>query len=84
MPIPRGKEIDGPLLDMNYAGMETLMAEFKDDWKDCGVTIMCDSWTGEYLNLCRPILYCTIHIEAINLVHLALCFFFAMVLQVLP
>ena len=49
MPIPRGKEIDGPLLDMNYADMEAHMAEFQDDWKDYGVTILCDSWTGEYL-----------------------------------
>ena len=75
VPIPCGKEIDGPLLDMNYADMEAHMAAFKDDWKDYGVTVMCDSWTGEYLYLCRPIFCCTVHIEIINLVHLALCFF---------
>ena len=51
------------------------MAAFKDDWKDYGVTVMCDSWTCEYLYLCRPIFCCTVHIEIINLVHLALCFF---------
>lgn len=49
--IPRGKEIDGPLLDNNYAEIEAHMEEFKDDWKDYGVTIMCDSWTGDTLIL---------------------------------
>jgi len=58
VPIPRGKEIDGPLLDMNYADMEAHTAEFKDDWKDYGVTIMCDSWTGEYLYTFVGQLYC--------------------------
>jgi len=47
--IPRGREIDGTLPYMNYADMEAYMAEFMDDWKYYGVTIMCDSWTGEYL-----------------------------------
>ncbi|CAN6244021.1 unnamed protein product [Urochloa humidicola] len=46
VPIPRGKEIDGRYLDINFADMEAHMAEFKDDWKDYGVSIMCDSWTG--------------------------------------
>ena len=49
VPIPHGREIDGPLLDMNYANMEAHMAKFKEDWKDYGVTVMCDSWTGKYL-----------------------------------
>jgi hypothetical protein len=49
VPIPRGRQIDGPLLDMNYADMETHMAEFKKDWKDYGVTVVCDSWTGKHL-----------------------------------
>jgi hypothetical protein len=49
VPIPRGREIDGPLLDMNYADMEAHMAKFKEDWKDYGVTVMCDSWTGKHL-----------------------------------
>ncbi|XP_062232811.1 uncharacterized protein LOC133930133 [Phragmites australis] len=44
--IPIGREIDGPLLDMNYEDMEAHMAEFKDEWGDYGVTIMCDSWTS--------------------------------------
>lgn len=47
--IPRGREIDGPLLDMNYEELEANMAAFKEDWDDFGVTIMCDSWTGNYL-----------------------------------
>jgi hypothetical protein len=49
VPIPRGREIDGPLLDMNYADMEAHMDKFKEDWKDYGVTIKCDSWTGKHL-----------------------------------
>jgi hypothetical protein len=49
VPIPREREIDGPLLDMNYADMEAHMAKFKEDWKDYGVTVMCDSWTGKHL-----------------------------------
>ena len=57
MPIPCGEKIDGPLLDMNYADMEAHTAEFKDDWKDYGVTIMCDSWTGEYLYIFVGLLY---------------------------
>ncbi|XP_062232776.1 uncharacterized protein LOC133930088 [Phragmites australis] len=44
--IPNGREIDGPFFDMNYEDMEAHMAEFKDEWDDYGVTIMCDSWTG--------------------------------------
>jgi hypothetical protein len=41
-----GKELDGKFLDMNYEDMEAHMAKFKDDWKEYGVTVMCDSWTG--------------------------------------
>jgi hypothetical protein len=44
--IPRGKEIDGPLLDRNFDDVEAHLAEFKEDWNEYGVTIMCDSWTG--------------------------------------
>ncbi|PWZ08530.1 hypothetical protein Zm00014a_022984 [Zea mays] len=43
--IPTGKELDGKFLDMNYEDMEAHMAKFKDDWKEYGVTVMCDSWT---------------------------------------
>jgi hypothetical protein len=45
--IPSGKELDGKFLDMNYEDMEAHMAKFKDDWKEYGVTVMCDSWTGK-------------------------------------
>ncbi|PWZ26281.1 hypothetical protein Zm00014a_032919 [Zea mays] len=44
--IPSGKDLDGKFLDMNYEDMEAHMAKFKDDWKEYGVTVMCDSWTG--------------------------------------
>jgi hypothetical protein len=61
VPIPRGREIDGPLLDMNYANMEAHMAKFKEDWKDYGVTVMCDSWTGKHLFSYLTLLYVGIH-----------------------
>ncbi|PWZ06027.1 hypothetical protein Zm00014a_001860 [Zea mays] len=44
--IPIGKELDDKFLDMNYEDMEAHMTKFKDDWKEYGVTVMCDSWTG--------------------------------------
>lgn len=46
VPIPWGKEIDGPYLEMNYDDLQVHMAEFKGNWGQFGVTIMCDSWTG--------------------------------------
>jgi hypothetical protein len=61
VPIPRGREIDGPLLDMYYANMEAHMAKFKEDWKDYGVTVMCDSWTGKHLFSYMTLLYVGIH-----------------------
>jgi hypothetical protein len=57
VPIPRGREIDGPLLDMNYANMVAHMAKFKEDWKDYGVTVMCDSCTGKHLLSYLTLLY---------------------------
>ncbi|RLN22340.1 uncharacterized protein C2845_PM07G40100 [Panicum miliaceum] len=48
--IPRGKEIDGPLLDRNFDDVEAHLAEFKEDWNEYGVTIMCDSWTAAALD----------------------------------
>lgn len=59
--IPHGREIDGPLLDMNYEEMEVNMDEFKADWDDFRVTIMCDSWTGNYL--CTLYFNCTTHLK---------------------
>ncbi|PWZ34176.1 hypothetical protein Zm00014a_011595 [Zea mays] len=49
--IPSGKDLDGKFLDMNYEDMEAHMAKFKDDWKEYGVTVMCDSWTAHTINL---------------------------------
>jgi hypothetical protein len=46
VPLPKGKDIDGQLLDMNYNDLEAHMESFKEDWSRYGVTIMCDSWTG--------------------------------------
>jgi hypothetical protein len=44
---PIGKELDGKYLDMNYEDMKAHMTKFKDDWKEYGVIVMCDSWTGK-------------------------------------
>jgi hypothetical protein len=46
--IPSGKEIDGPLLDMNYEDLLAQMEDHKENWARYGVTVMCDSWTGPY------------------------------------
>jgi hypothetical protein len=46
---------------MNYANMEAHMAKFKEDWKDYGVTVMCDSWTGKHLFSYLTLLYIGIH-----------------------
>ncbi|PWZ31947.1 hypothetical protein Zm00014a_039526 [Zea mays] len=45
VPLPKGKDIDGQLLDMNYNDLEAHMESFKEDWSRYGVTIMCDSPT---------------------------------------
>lgn len=39
--IPSGREIDGKYLDENVKEIE----KWKKEWDECGVTIMCDSWT---------------------------------------
>ncbi|CAM0152396.1 unnamed protein product [Urochloa decumbens] len=44
--IPTGREIDGPLLDMNFNDLEAQMEEYKENWSCFGVSVMCDSWTG--------------------------------------
>jgi hypothetical protein len=41
--------------------MEAHMAKFKEDWKDYGVTVMCDSWTGKHLFSYLTLLYVGIH-----------------------
>lgn len=45
---PSGREIDGPLLDMNYEELLAQMEEHKQYWARYGVTVMCDSWTGPF------------------------------------
>ncbi|AQK40726.1 hypothetical protein ZEAMMB73_Zm00001d024167 [Zea mays] len=45
--IPIGKEFDGKYLDMNYEDMDAHKAKFKDNRKEYGVVVMCDSWTGK-------------------------------------
>jgi hypothetical protein len=44
--VPRGRDIDGPLLNMNYEDLQTHMDQYKEGWGRFGVTIMCDSWRG--------------------------------------
>ena len=46
--IPSGREIDGPLLDLNYEDLLAQMEDHKENWARYGVTVMCDSWTGPY------------------------------------
>jgi hypothetical protein len=29
--------------------MKAHLAKFKEDWKDYGVIVMCDFWTGKHL-----------------------------------
>jgi hypothetical protein len=44
--VPRGRDIDEPLLNMNYEDLQTRMDQYTEDWGRFGVTIMCDSWIG--------------------------------------
>ena len=43
--IPSGREIDGKYLDENVKEIEKEIEKWKNEWDECGVTIMCDSWT---------------------------------------
>ncbi|KAM0853136.1 hypothetical protein ACQ4PT_051273 [Festuca glaucescens] len=54
-PIPTAKEIDGIYLDKNYDEATEWLKLFKQDWKNYGVTVMCDSWTGPAEFLYREI-----------------------------
>ncbi|PWZ05197.1 hypothetical protein Zm00014a_027205 [Zea mays] len=38
--VPRGRDIDGPLLYTNYEDLQTRMDQYKEDWGCFGVTIM--------------------------------------------
>ncbi|KAM0832157.1 hypothetical protein ACQ4PT_065067 [Festuca glaucescens] len=58
-PIPTGKEIDGVYLDKNYEEAGEWLKMFKQDWKNYGVTVMCDSWTGPTgMSLINFMVYC--------------------------
>ncbi|CAM0149332.1 unnamed protein product [Urochloa decumbens] len=41
-----GSDIDGRFLDANYQDVQQVVEELKRNWKQYGVTLMCDSWTG--------------------------------------
>ncbi|KAM0883016.1 hypothetical protein ACQ4PT_031918 [Festuca glaucescens] len=44
--VPTAAEIDGPCLQAEYDELERYIANWKHRWGRCGVTVMCDSWTG--------------------------------------
>ncbi|XP_052137653.1 uncharacterized protein LOC127756319 [Oryza glaberrima] len=44
--IPTANGIDGEYLQANFEEAEHSLEQFKQDWKQYGVTVMCDSWTG--------------------------------------
>ncbi|KAJ1259661.1 hypothetical protein BS78_10G173100 [Paspalum vaginatum] len=48
--IPTGREIDGKYLDENVKETEKEIEKWKKEWDECGVTLMCDSWTGPMRN----------------------------------
>ncbi|CAM0879667.1 unnamed protein product [Alopecurus aequalis] len=59
VPIPTPKELDGIYLDMNYEESGDWLKMFKQDWKNYGVTVMCDSWTGPTgMSLINFMVYC--------------------------
>ncbi|XP_047080349.1 uncharacterized protein LOC124691115 [Lolium rigidum] len=58
-PIPTAKEIDGIYLDKNYDEATEWLKLFKQDWKNYGVTVMCDSWTGPTgMSIINFMVYC--------------------------
>jgi hypothetical protein len=61
-PIPTAKEIDGIYLDKNYDEAIDWLKQFKQDWKNYGVTVMCDSWTGPTgMSIINFMVYCNAH-----------------------
>ncbi|WVZ69524.1 hypothetical protein U9M48_018297 [Paspalum notatum var. saurae] len=48
--IPTDREIDGKYLDENVKEIENEIEKWKKEWDECGVTLMCDSWTGPMRN----------------------------------
>lgn len=58
-PLPKGSDIDGKYLTANRMELEEYVMQFKDDWKQFGVTIMCDSWTGPTsMSIINFMVYC--------------------------
>lgn len=58
-PLPKGSDIDGKYLTANRMELEEYVLQFKDDWKQFGVTIMCDSWTGPTsMSIINFMVYC--------------------------
>uniref|UniRef100_A0ACD5ZC18 Uncharacterized protein n=1 Tax=Avena sativa TaxID=4498 RepID=A0ACD5ZC18_AVESA len=58
-PIPTAKEIDGIYLDKNYDEVAEWLKLFQQDWKNYGVTVMCDSWTGPTsMSIINFMVYC--------------------------
>jgi hypothetical protein len=43
---PKGSDIDGIYLHLNYEELQQYVDKFKVDWPTYGVTIISDSWTG--------------------------------------
>jgi len=48
--IPSGRDIDGKYLDENVKEIHNEIQKWKAEWEHCGVTLMCDSWTGPMRN----------------------------------
>ncbi|WVZ94087.1 hypothetical protein U9M48_040024 [Paspalum notatum var. saurae] len=48
--IPTDREIDGKYLDENVKEIENEKEKWKKEWDECGMTVMCDSWTGPMWN----------------------------------
>lgn len=46
VPSPIGRDIDGKYLDENEDEITILFKKWQNEWKEHGVTVMCDSWTG--------------------------------------
>ncbi|WVZ87005.1 hypothetical protein U9M48_033708 [Paspalum notatum var. saurae] len=48
--IPTAREIDRKYLDENVKEIENEIEKWKKEWDECGVTLMCDSWTDPMRN----------------------------------
>ncbi|XP_044459577.1 uncharacterized protein [Triticum aestivum] len=67
IPIPTAKEIDGPYLEANYDEANSFLQKFKQDWKNFGVTLMCDSWTGPTgMSIINFMVYCNARMFFLN------------------